>query len=506
MMDSIAEAMSLGWQHQQAGNLDQAEALYRQVLNAEPQDANGLYRLAVVCQLQGRAAEAILLYQQLLTIKADFAKVHNNLGLAYASQDRPAEALAHYQQALRLKPDFAETFNNLGNLQTSLGNWDQARSAYDEALALKPAYPAAWNNLGRAHLHQKRWDEAVRCFQEALALQPHNAIVLNQLGNALFEQGKLEEAGGHFREAVRVQPDHAEAHYNVARVCRLQQRWEEAVVWLQQSLRYNANSALAYGALGDIYYCHLAKYPEALRCYQQVLALSPNDAKARLLVEALGGESRLARVPNDYVTAVYEPLANNFDEMVERRGDRSPEWLKSALGSAPAPASLVVLDLGCGTGLCGLQFRAWAKTLIGVDLSANMLAKARARGIYDKLILSDLLPALQDREGIFDLIVASDVLLYVGDLGPVFKAVQRALRPGGRFAFTVDLVEGTDFHLTRWIHFAHSRRYLQRLTVETSMHELCTQQVVFPREAGHQAVGLVVVLARSQDEIFSTLP
>jgi predicted TPR repeat methyltransferase len=495
-MDS-AEAMSLGQQHQEAGNFAEAEALYRQVLNADPHNANAMYRLAVVCQLQGRADAAIALYRQLLTIKADSAKVHNNLGLVYASQNRLTEARGCYEKAIRFQPDFAEAFNNLGNLQTALGDWDLACESYVQALALKPAYAAAWNNLGRAHLHQQRRDESVRCFRQALALQPHNAIALNQLGNALFEQRKFDEAAEQYREAVRIQPDHAEAHYNLARVLRLQFRPEDAALCLQTSLHYNPNSALAHGSLADIFYCNLNRFSDALTHYRRVLALNPDDRKAQLLVEALTGSSRIERVPSEYLTAVYEPLAARFDQMVGERGDRSPQWLKAALGPLAALASLDILDLGCGTGLCGLQFRDWAKTLIGVDLSANMLAQARARGIYDELIQSDLLPALQDRVGAFDLIVASDVLLYIGDLGPVFKAVHQALRSGGRFAFTVDLLrDGPDYRLTPWIHFAHSRNYLKRLAIETSMREICVQDVTFPRDDGHQAIGLVVVLGR----------
>ena len=66
-----------------------------------------------------------------------------------------------------------------------------------------------------------------------------------------------------------------------------------------------------------------------------------------------------------------------------------------------------VLDLGCGTGLCGVQFRDWARTLTGVDLSPNMLAKARERGLYDELLQGDAVVAMRERPGRFDLVVAS---------------------------------------------------------------------------------------------------
>jgi predicted TPR repeat methyltransferase len=492
-----SEAMARGQRHQDNGEFAEAEAVYRQISQTNPGDLNALYRLAVVCQLQGRATEAISFYQQLLRVKPDSAKVHNNLGLALAALNRQGEAIASYEQAIHFQPNFAEAFNNLGNVRTATDHWEQAIDAYRQALALKSNYAAAWNNLGRAQLHLENWHEAVRCFQQAVALQPNNALALNQLGNALFEQGKFDEAGERYREAARIQPDYAEAHYNLSRVLRLQSRWEEAALCLQRSLQINPNSALANAALADIYYGNLNRFGDALVHYRRVLALKPDDRKAQLLVEALTGGSRLEEVPAEYVAAVYESLAPRFDQMVGRRGDCSPQWLKSALGGPPPPASLDILDLGCGTGLCGLQFRSWARTLIGVDLSPAMLAQAQVRGIYDELIQSDLLSAMQNRSGAFDLILASDVLLYVGNLAPIFEAVRRALRPGGRFAFTVDLLrDGPDYRLTPWIHFAHSRRYLERLANETSMREIAEQDVVFPREDGLHANGLVVVLNR----------
>ena len=238
-----------------------------------------------------------------------------------------------------------------------------------------PRYPAALSNLGRAYLKLHRSDDARHCFEQTLALQPDNVTALNQLGNALFDEGKILEADQYYRRALPVQPDHAETHYNLARVCVTQGRWQEAAASLRTSLAYNAASAKAYGALGDVCYCHLGNLAEALHCYRQVLVLTPNDAKARLLVDALSGALELTQVPAGYVAATYEPLAERFDQVVEQRGDRSPDWLKAALEPA---SDLAVLDLGCGTGLCGLAFRPWASTLVGVDLSANMLARARA--------------------------------------------------------------------------------------------------------------------------------
>lgn len=496
-MTTSAEALAQGIKQQEAGKLSQAETLYRQALDAEPQNLNALYRLAVVCQLQGRVAEAIAHYRQLLQIQFDSPQVQNNLALAYASQGQFTEALTCCEHAIRLKPDCAEFINNLGTIHNSRGEWDRAGDAFRQALALKPQYAPALGNLGKVHVAQQRLEEAIRCFQEALALQPDNAVIRHDLGNVFLSQGKTAEAGNCYREVVRVRPNDDEAWYNLAVVCKTLQQWSEAVTCLRKCLVYKPGDPRVPAMLGDIYYYHLNNYAEAARCYRQVLALRPDNAIARLLVEALSGESRHALVPAEYVTALYDSLACQFDKQVQERGDRSPQWLKEVLEPAPPPHSLDVLDLGCGTGLCAVQFRDWAKTLTGVDLSPNMLARARERGLYDELLLSDAVAAAGARAERFDLVVASDMVLFLGDLGPLFAAVHQTLRPGGRFAFTADLLEGPgDYRMTPWVHFAHSRGYLQRLALANQLREVRVNTVVFPREGGKQATGLVIVLAR----------
>jgi predicted TPR repeat methyltransferase len=492
----MTAATALAWQHYQAGNLGQADAICRQVLDAEPQCLDALYLLGVVCHVQGRIEESISLYRRLLAINPNVAEVHNSLGAAWASQGRLDEAAACYREAVRLKPEYAEPYNNLGFLLASRGEGETAVDCYRRALALKPRYPAALSNLGVACVQLRRLDEAVRCFQEALALEPQSVPFLKNLGNALLHQGKTAEAADSFRQALRLHPDDAEAQNGLGAVHRTLHQWEEAEACLRRSVAHSPDNARTHRNLGSVFHDQ-GKYAEALACYRDALRLNPDDAETRLLVDALSGSSQLARVPTEYLAALYDGFAPGFElNLVDRLGYRSPALMKEALGPAPAARSLAVLDLGCGTGLCGVQFRDWAHTLIGVDLSANMLDKARERGLYDRLIRADLLDALRDLEGPFDLILASDVILYLGDLEPLARGVHRLLRPGGRFVFTVDLCDGPGYRLLPFVHFAHSRAYLHETATRAQLHEARVDPVAFPRDSGRQAAGLVVVWSR----------
>lgn len=496
-MPTVAELMSLGIRAQEAGDLARAELLYRQALAAESGHPNARFRLAVICQLQGRPGEAVEHYRLLLQSQPASAQAHNNLGLCLAALNRHAEALPHCREAVRLKADCAEFINNLGTIHQALGELDEADSAFRRAVELKAKYPAAWSNLGKLHLARNQPAEAVRCFQEALALQPNDPIVLTNLGGALLHQGKAHEAANCLRQALRIRPDYADAHRNLMRVQETFQAWQETARREEERLRDRPDDANGYAALADLYYYGLGRQEEAARCYRRVAQIRPDDARARFLADVLGGSAQLTRVPADQVGAMYDPFADQFDRRALARGDCSPGMLEAALGSPPPAPQFDVLDLGCGTGLCGARFRSWAKTLVGVDLAGNMLEQARKRGIYDELIHGDLLDVLKSCPGRFDLIVASDVLLLLGDLQPVIDGVHSALRPGGRFAFTIDLLEGPgDYQLSPWLHFAHSPHYVERLADQAGLRIVQMQKVIFPRDGGHEAPGFAIVISR----------
>src|SRR5690606_20651824 len=114
----------------------------------------------------------------------------------------------------------------------------------------------------------------------------------------------------------------------------------------------------------------------------------------------------------------------------------------------------------------GPRFRGLARHLAGVDLSPEMLARARARGCYDELHVSDIVSAMEASPEPIDLLTAGDVFVYIGDLEPVLRAASRALRPGGLFAFSTERLEATTgpgFKLLSTARYAHRPEYVREL-------------------------------------------
>ena len=158
------------------------------------------------------------------------------------------------------------------------------------------------------------------------------------------------------------------------------------------------------------------------------------------------------------------------------------------------PAQWQVLDLGCGTGLCGEKIIPFARTLIGVDLSEKMLAVAARKQIYDELIAADVLSYLRDKHQAFDLIIAGDVLVYFGDLAPVFSLVRQALKPGGLFILNLEMSAVAAFEMTVSGRFAHRKEYVEQIAAQHDFNVLRYREVLLREQQHGQVMGHLFLL------------
>ncbi len=126
-----------------------------------------------------------------------------------------------------------------------------------------------------------------------------------------------------------------------------------------------------------------------------------------------------------------------------------------------------VMDLGCGTGLAGVEFRDIAGTLIGIDLSENMVRMAKKKNIYDKLYVADLIDGLESLKTKFDLYISTDVFIYIGDLLPYFHCVKKHSNKDSLFIFSVEHTDSDGFELRKTCRYAHSKDYVLSVAAET---------------------------------------
>jgi tetratricopeptide (TPR) repeat protein len=214
--DRVDALRLLGATCQASGRLAEAAACYREALGRCPDDAETRYNLGNIFYLLGHFAEAAACYREALGRCPDDAEIRNNLGAALADEGRLSEALASYQEALRLRPDYPEAHYNMGNALRLLDRPAEAVECYGRSLRLRPDWPEVFNNMGLALAQQDRLAEAVECYGRSLSLRPDYPEAYNNLGLALADQGRLTEALDAYRQALRLRPDQAEWHRNRA--------------------------------------------------------------------------------------------------------------------------------------------------------------------------------------------------------------------------------------------------------------------------------------------------
>lgn len=218
--------LAVAFQHHQAGRLEEAEQLYRGIIESTPDHADALYLLGALMGQRGRHEDAAGFLEAAVSAKPDHPDFHANLGNSLHALGRYEEAAAACRRALELKPDQAEIHNNLGNSLAALDDTTGALEAFDRALSLRPDFYLAHANRGHALWRAGRLDDAEKACRRAIEGEAELAIAQLILGNCLSEQDRIGEADAAYSRALEIDPRSADAHNNLGmlriRQCRLE--------------------------------------------------------------------------------------------------------------------------------------------------------------------------------------------------------------------------------------------------------------------------------------------
>ena len=235
----------------------------------------------------------------------------------------------------------------------------------------------------------------------------------------------------------------------------------------------------------------------AADCWREALRLDPADSLGATLRLGLAGALPLPdHTPPAFVEALFDQYAPDFDTaLVETLDYRVPELLAEAIVRTGSSAFVHAVDLGCGTGLMGERLRKSVSFLEGADLSAEMLRRAEAKRVYDRLEKADLQTLVIPAQA--DLVTAADVFMYVGGLEALFARISASLAPGALFAFSVERHDGDGFVLLASRRYAHSQAYLVKLLAANGFELLSLDRKPIRMDRGEAIEGLIVVARRA---------
>jgi len=385
-------------------------------------------------------------------------------GIGHFQAGRFDAAEQAFAESLSLVPGRASTLANLGAARTRLGRWRDALDALDRALALEPNDVDAESHRGIALAALGRHADALASHERVLAIAP--ARVANRLrhAQALIALGRHAAALDDCDEVLRRQPQHAEAHFERGQVLQFLERHDEALAAHEQALAFEPTLGAAWSQRGSILR-DLHRLDEAAVSFEQAIANGADPELNRYFLASVTGRSTPAAAPAAYVEPFFDEYADAFERhLVDDLHYEAHTTLVHGLHGLEAKRYPAALDLGCGTGLCGPLVAPIADAVDGVDLSRNMLERARRIGVYRDLVHAEIAEHLQRTAVRYALVLAADVFIYIGDLEAVFGGMRRVLDRGGIACFSVEVADDDCmFQLLPSLRYAHSERYLREL-------------------------------------------
>lgn len=326
----------------QRGELERAEAIYRNVLRQQPDHADALHLLGVLRHQRGASEEALGYLKRSLEKAPGAPEVLYNFADILLARGRTSEAITNFQNALSLQPDFPEAKISLGVAYRAAGEMTKAVEELRAAAAKYPDFAEAHYNLGDTLRVQNEFAEAKTALEKALEVRPDFAEAENNLATILRGEGDIEGAARHITNALRIKPDFAEAHNNLGNIRKAEGALDAAIPHFEEAMRLRPDFAEAHYNLGNAYLA-TGRVEESAGAFKKALALNPELESARAGLS----EAQQRQVPRWHFAMMNDRARNDVYDQAIR---------EAVLGDT------TVLDIGSGAGLLSMMAaRAGAK-------------------------------------------------------------------------------------------------------------------------------------------------
>lgn len=371
--------------HHQAGRLQEAEIIYKELLDENSRDPDALHLSGVIALQTARPGEALDLIGRAIGENSTSALYHRNMALTLVELERADDALGHFVKAVELDPADAENHLRLAQAYEQAARPADAASSFQSAVKIGIRDANVYSSLGAALLHSGDVAGAEKNFILALDLAPNEAFTHTNLGRFHGEQDNPETAEPLLRHALEIDPNFYEALIELGALMNATFRTDETLGLLDRacalrpdSLRAKSERATALQMAGQL--------DRALEEFMAIGKDDPMDDKGQNNLGLILG--RLNR---------FEDAIGAYDNALELNPDYN---------QARSNRSLMRLALGqLGDGWEDYLFRDTTGPMAGVffrgdlpaDLTGKRIALYRDQGLGDEIFFLRFALQLKER-------------------------------------------------------------------------------------------------------------
>ena len=209
---------------------------YSKGLQINPYDINILNSLGCLLASMGKTVEATQYFYELFKINPYNIEAHNIFGNALLRNGKVNEAIHQFNETLRLEPQDQEAQRGINKAKIIQKNSEYLVAKINVLIKTDPQNPALYTKLGDIYYQLGEYDEAIVPYKKALSVQPKFISALERLVNIHVDRQEYREALDVLQNIRQLQPDKPDVYYNTACIYAKQEKINESIYWLKQSV------------------------------------------------------------------------------------------------------------------------------------------------------------------------------------------------------------------------------------------------------------------------------
>lgn len=414
-----------------------------------------------------------------------------------------------YEKSLKLCQDILKSDSSNASIWVTAGNvyyvnkkFEEAIKYYREAIKHAPDNFSAWINWANSCIELKKYQEAIQCAAQGIKINPDSKLPYTIMGNAYNELEKYPESITCLKEALKRDKNDPWLHNYLSQSYQKNGNYIDSLssAWKAIELGEDGDNSHQINISYLFYEIAMEKGLDSiLECVELWVKKYGTNPIVKYTANALMRNAQIKRADISYVRNIFDIFASDFEQVLSSLNYCAPslisEEMKQIYSSKKSP-KLRILDLGCGTGLCGEFLKNYAieKGLDGLDISSKMLEEAAKKNIYSNLVNAEIISYLKACETTYDLMVASDVFTYFGDLNELFEYINKTLSENGRILFTIseNNYDKKSYCLHPSGRFLHSENYVREILKKHGFDVEKMERKKLRNEGGKAVMGYII--------------